>query len=81
MTAIDISPAHILRAMHLAMQDSNMPAVVELLHMLAVRDPDAAQAILDLIEARADDQRPMQPDPAGTHPTSVPGASQDAPDE
>jgi hypothetical protein len=80
-TALDISPAHILRAMHLAMQDGNMPAVVELLHMLAVRDPDAAQAILDLIEARADVQEPMQPGAVTTHHPSVPGASQDAPDE
>jgi hypothetical protein len=46
----DYTTAQILEAIGNALQARDMKAVVDLMHFLAVRDPDAAQVILDTLE-------------------------------
>ena len=46
----DYTPAQIMAGISSAMGENDMPAVVSLLKMLAAKDPDSAQAILDMIE-------------------------------
>lgn len=49
-TATSYTANEILTAINLALKDRDMPAVVALVHRLALVDPDAAQAILDMVE-------------------------------
>ena len=48
----DWSVGEIMRAINLALEARDMPAVAALMMRLAVKDPAAAQAILTVIEAR-----------------------------
>jgi hypothetical protein len=51
----DFTTDEVLAAIHAALKARDMPAVVGLLHVLAVKDPAAAEAILAVIDlARAD---------------------------
>lgn len=49
-TASDYTPAQIMTAISAALNEGDMPAVVSLLRLLAVKDPTSAQMILDAIE-------------------------------
>ena len=50
---MDYSAAQIMAAMSAALREGDMPAVVSLLHMLAVVDPASAALIRDAIEVLA----------------------------
>lgn len=47
----DYSTAQVYGAISAALQANDMPAVVDLLHLLAVKDPKGARAIVAMVEA------------------------------
>ena len=46
----DYTPAQIMGAISAALRADDMPAAASLVRLLAVKDPDSAQMILDLLE-------------------------------
>lgn len=50
--AMDWTPGQIMRAISMALDLRDMPAVISLLHRLAVKDPESAAAIVTVIKAR-----------------------------
>lgn len=48
--AIDWSPGQIMRAIDMALREGAMEAVIDLLHRLAIKDPEAANVIVTAIK-------------------------------
>lgn len=52
--SVDYTPAQIMAAISAALRADDMPAVIALTHLLAIKDAASAQTILDSIEVFAD---------------------------